>query len=240
MTLPHVIAVIHARGGSKRVPFKNIKLLAGKPLIAWCIEAALGAKSLDRVIVSTDHDDIAEAARAAGADVPFKRPAHLAEDVPSEEVTRHALEFHEQETGNALDVIVTIQPTTPFIQSEDIDACVQNLLENPDLDSAVSASEIHERPEWMCRRDDRGVIANWQGIAIKGDLGVSQTLEPLFMPNGGVYASNRSTIMELGVIKGPNCYGHIMSRTRSVDIDDPIDFLLAETVAEYLRNHPDE
>ena len=78
-----IIGVIHARGGSKRIPLKNIKLLAGRPLIAWCIEAARGARTLDRVIVSTDHDGIAEAARAVGAEVPFRRPPALAEDVPS-------------------------------------------------------------------------------------------------------------------------------------------------------------
>ncbi|MEL0105630.1 MAG: acylneuraminate cytidylyltransferase family protein [Rhodospirillaceae bacterium] len=236
----HAIAVIHARGGSKRIPLKNIKPLGGRPLIAWCIDAALKSKLLDRVIVSTDHDGITEAAREAGADVPFKRPADLAEDVPSELVTRHALEFHEQETGHTLDVIVTIQPTTPFIQPSDIDACLYALENNPSLDSAVSVAPIHERPEWMYRRDEAGIISNWTGRIIKGDLGVSQTLEPLVMPNGGVYASRRETLCTHNLIKGPHCYGHIMSRTRSVDIDDPIDLLVAETVAQYLADHPDE
>ena len=236
----HCIAVIHARGGSKRVPLKNIKPLGDKPLIAWCIEAALGAKDLDRVMVSTDHDGIAKAARAAGADVPFRRPAELAENVPSELVTQHALEFHEAEISRTVDIIVTIQPTTPFIRSTDINACLDALTMNSEFDSAVTVAPVHERPEWMYRQDDRGIISNQLGIKVKGELGVSQTLEPLFSPNGGVYATRRQTLYDHGSVKGPNCYGHVMSRTRSVDIDDPIDFLLAETVGRYLADHPED
>ncbi len=238
-TAPHRIAVIHARGGSKRLHLKNIKPLKGRPLIGWCVEAALGAKFLDRVMVSTDHDGIAEAARAAGAEVPFRRPADLAEDVPSELVTRHALDFHEAETGRTVDVIVTIQPTTPFIRSHDIDACLAALAANPSLDSAVTVGPIHERPEWMYRRDESGVITNWTGRIIKGEMGVSQTLEPLVMPNGGVYATRRATLCEHNLIEGPRCHGLVMIRTRSVDIDDTIDFMVAEVVAHYLEEHPE-
>ena len=229
-------AVIHARGGSKRVPLKNIKPLGGKPLIAWCVEAALSCRGLSRVLVSTDHDGIADAARAAGAEAPFRRPADLAEDVASELVTRHALDFHERETGEELDVVVTIQPTTPFIQGADIDACLTALETNPDFDSAMSVAPVHERPEWMFECGDGGALNHWLRSEIRGDVGVSQTLPPLYAPNGGIYATRRSTLIEQDRLIGDACFGHVMSRMRSVDIDEPIDFLIAEAVAAELMS----
>ena len=234
MHRPHTIAIIHARGGSKRVPFKNIKPLGGKPLIAWSIEAALNAKLLDRIIVSTDHEGIAAAARVAGAEVPFMRPGDIAEDVPSELVTRHAVEFHENETGKRIDIAVSIQPTTPFLEPHDIDACIQALIDRPIFESAMTVGPIHERPEWMFRRDESGLLENMCGVAISGDLGVSQTLEPLFIPNGGAYAARRETLYKYDSVAGGHCYGQAMDRTRSVDIDDPVDMLIAETIAAYL------
>lgn len=230
------IAVIHARGGSKRIPLKNIKPLGGKPLIAWCIEAALACSGLSRVLVSTDHDGIADAARTAGAEVPFRRPADLAEDVASELVTQHALDFHEAETGETLDVIVTIQPTTPFIQGSDIDACLEILATDTAFDSAISVNPIHERPEWMFERGEAGRLDNWLGSEIRGEAGISQELPPLLTPNGGIYATRRSTLIKQNKLIGEACYGHVMSRTRSVDIDEPIDFLVAEAVLSQLHS----
>src|SRR2546421_314296 len=117
---PYAVAVILARGGSRRVPLKNLKLLGGKPLVAWVVEAACRATSLARVIVSTDHDGIARVARTHGAEIPFMRPAELAEDVASELVTQHAVRVLEAQ-GARIDVVVTLQPTTPFLQPEHID-----------------------------------------------------------------------------------------------------------------------
>ena len=239
MTRPHCVAVIHARGGSKRVPLKNIAPLDGKPLIAWCIEALLAAECLDRVIVSTDHDGIAAAARDAGAEVPFRRPADISEDVASELVTQHAIRFHEDETGRKVDIAITVQPTTPFIQSRDVDGCIGLVLDNPELDSAFTVYPIHERPEWMFRRDESGRMTSFVKAKIQGDTGVSQTLEPLFHPNGGVYATRRKTLFEDGLVIGAKPGGWVMGRLQSVDIDEPVDMLIAETVAGYLAEHPD-
>jgi len=236
---PHCIAVIHARGGSKRVPLKNIAPLGGKPLVAWCVEAATGARTLDRVMVSTDHDGIAEAARAAGAEVPFRRPAEIAEDVPSEQVTRHAVLWHEADGGRTVDIVVTIQPTTPFLRAADIDACVEALIADPARDSALTVYPVHERPEWMFRRDADGGLGSYRGRAIAGADGVSQTLEALYHPNGGAYATRRALLFDEDRLIGDRPYGHVMSRTRSVDIDEPVDLLIAEGVARYLAEHPD-
>lgn len=110
-----VLGVIHARGGSKRIPLKNIKILNGKPLIAYIISAALKAKTIDRLIVSTDHPDIIRISKEYGAEVPFIRPKDISEDVPSELVTQHAVNFIEQEEGRQIEIAVTFQPTTPFL-----------------------------------------------------------------------------------------------------------------------------
>jgi CMP-N-acetylneuraminic acid synthetase len=234
----HSVAIIHARGGSKRIPFKNLKPLAGKPLIAWCIEAAKGSR-LDRVIVSTDHPGIADAARAAGADVPFVRPAEISEDVPSELVTQHGIRFHEQETGRQVDICVTIQPTTPFLRASDVDGCLDLLEKNPDFDSAITVGPVQHPPEWMYRRASNGAISSYRQILIQGEMGVSQKLEPLFCPNGGFYATRRRALFDKSLIIGERPAGFVMSRLRSVDIDDPIDFLLAEVVAAELAKNPD-
>ena len=240
MSRPHCIAVIHARGGSRRLPLKNIADLGGRPLVAWCIEAALQAECLDRVIVSTDHDGIAAAARAAGAEVPFRRPAELAEDVPSELVTRHAVAFHEDESGRTVDIAVTIQPTTPFLRGADIDGCIGLLVRHPDRDSAFTMVPVHERPEWMYRADGDGVLTPYTGTRVSGEAGVSQNLEPLHHANGGAYATRRETLFSHDSVVGLRPAGWPMSRMRSVDIDDAVDLMIAEAVARHLAEHPEQ
>jgi CMP-N,N'-diacetyllegionaminic acid synthase len=229
-----VLGVIHARGGSKRIPLKNIKPLAGRPLISYMVEAAMESRLLDRLIVSTDHPEIARIAREYGAEVPFMRPADLAEDVASELVTQHAVRFVEAQ-GYPVRIVLTMQPTTPFCTAEDIDACIAKMLES-DLDTVFTACEVHERPEWMYRREDASEdrVVPFTGRLVKGDAGISQKLPKLFIPNGAVWATRRSVLMEHGLITGPRAGIVVMSRERSVDIDEPIDFITAEVMANEL------
>jgi CMP-N-acetylneuraminic acid synthetase len=234
----HSVAIVHARGGSRRIPLKNLKELGGRPLLAWCIEAARASR-LDRVIVSTDHDGIAEAAIKAGADVPFRRPAEISEDVPSELVTQHGIRMHEEETGRRVDLCVTIQPTTPFMRASDIDATLALLEGNAAFDSAITVGPVEHRPEWMYRRGGDGALQSYKGILIQGETGVSQSLEPLYHPNGAFYATRRATLFDDNLIIGKNPAGWVMSRLRSVDIDEPIDLLVAEVVARELARNPD-
>jgi CMP-N-acetylneuraminic acid synthetase len=226
-----ILGVIHARGGSKRIPLKNIKPLAGQPLIAYMVEAAMECRLLDRLIVSTDHPEIARLAREYGAEVPFMRPADLAEDVASELVTQHAVRFVEAE-GYPVRIVLTMQPTTPFCTAEDIDACITKMLDS-DLDTVFTACPVHERPEWMYRMEgDRAVP--YTGRLVQGDAGISQKLPALYIPNGAVWATRRDVLMKRGLITGPNSGLVVMSRERSVDIDDPVDFVTAEAVANEL------
>ncbi len=226
-----ILGVIHARGGSKRIPLKNIKPLAGQPLIAYMVEAAMECRLLDRLIVSTDHPEIARLAREYGAEVPFIRPADLAEDVASELVTQQAVRFVEAE-GYPVRIVLTMQPTTPFCTAEDIDACIAKMLDS-DLDTVFTACPVHERPEWMYRMEgDRAVP--YTGRLVRGDAGISQKLPALYIPNGAVWATRRDVLMKRGLITGPNSGLVVMSRERSVDIDDPVDFVTAEAIAHEL------
>jgi CMP-N-acetylneuraminic acid synthetase len=229
-----VLGVIHARGGSKRIPLKNIKLLAGRPLISYMVEAAMESRLLDRLIVSTDHPEIARIARDYGAEVPFMRPNDLAEDVASELVTQHAVRFVEGE-GYAVRIVLTMQPTTPFCAADDIDACIQRMLDS-DLDTVFTGCEVHERPEWMYRRDESSDdrVVPFTGRLVQGDAGISQKLPKLFIPNGAVWATRRAVLMEQGLITGPRAGIVVMSRERSVDIDEPVDFITAEAIANEL------
>ena len=226
----NVVAIIHARGGSKRIPLKNIRPLAGKPLISYVIEAALNAKTVNRVIVSTDHPDIITIAKGCGAEVPFVRPADISEDVPSELVTQHAVRYLEEIENYPVEIAVTMQPTTPFCVPGDVDSCVELIL-NSDADSAVTACQIHERPESMFYLGKDSYAVNFLGNTMTGDIGVSQALPKLYTPNGGVYATRRKSLFDQNSLYGKKVKLHIVPRERSVDIDEPIDFAIAEFLA---------
>jgi CMP-N,N'-diacetyllegionaminic acid synthase len=234
---PYAVGIIHARGGSKRVPLKNLKSLGGKPLIAWVVEAACRAARLSRVIVSTDHDDIARLAVQYGAEVPFRRPADLAEDVPSELVTQHAVRALEV-GGPRIDIPVTLQPTTPFLQPSHIDACVALVVETG-ADSAFTVAPVRERPEWMLWVAPDGRAEPYTGRWWQGEEGVSQSLPRLFSPNGGAYATRRDVLMERHTIIGSNSRVVEMSLDQSVDIDEAIDFAIAEAILSGQSTGPD-
>lgn len=229
-----IVGVIHARGGSKRIPLKNIKPLNGIPLIGYIIKAALQSTLLDRVIVSTDHPEIVRLSKEFGADVPFVRPPEISEDVASELVTQHAVKFVEDETGHKIDIAVTMQPTTPFCRAEDIDACIRLLLEDTELQSSITAKKIHDRPEWMFRINGNRATLFLEG-ELKGDRGISQMLPPLCMANGAVFATKRDFLFGENQIFSNPIGIHIMPDERSIDIDEPVDFAMAEFFARQME-----
>jgi len=225
--LRRVLAVIPARSGSKRIKNKNIRLLAGKPLICHAISAALGSKYVDKVMVTTDGSEIATAAKKCGAEVPFIRPTKLASDsAKSFDVVYHAVKFYE-EKREIFDIIVLIQPTTPLVASEDVDAAVEKLVETR-TNSCVTVCQVGERPEWM--------FSIQEGLAISHDQNFdenkrTQDLEPLYRINGGVYAVKKTTIFEQKTLFDfKNMSAVIMPRERSVDIDEEMDFAIAEVL----------
>ena len=224
----NIVGIIHARGGSKRIPLKNIKMLGKHPLIAYMIKAAKQSRHLRRVIVSTDHFEISNISSRYGAEVPFIRPAHLAEDCPSEWVTRHGVEFIENQEGKKIDIVVTMQPTTPFCKGSDIDKCIEMLQNDINLQSVFSGKKVAERPEWMFRVEENNRAKLLIEGEMTGERGIFQSLSELVIPNGAVYATRRNTLFEEGVLISKKTGVSIMSHERSVDIDEPIDFLFAE------------
>lgn len=226
----NIIAVIPARGGSQRIPLKNIKILAGKPLIVYIITAARKAMMINRVIVSSDHPEIIKTAQQYGAEAPFVRPPEISGNVPAELVTQHAVKYLEDEERYPVDIVVTLQPTTPFCRPEDIDQCVRTLIDS-DVDAVISACEVRQRPEWMFYLDKNAYAQTFLGKGIRGERGVSQALPKLFSPNGGVYAIRRDALFQHNSLFGQKTKLVEMPFLRSIDIDEPIDFEFAEFIA---------
>lgn len=224
-----IVGVIPARGGSVGVPLKNIRELCGKPLIYYVVKAALASKYLRRVIVSTDHEEIARISREYGAEVPFRRPADISEDVPTEFVIQHAVKFIEKEEGKKTDIVVTLQTTTPLLNNKDIDATIEKLV-NEGLDSVITVKEVEEYPAWMVKVNDKGLIEPFPGQDLLGEITVRQNLEKLYIPNGGVYVTKRDVLMKEDRIIGKKCGAIVMPLERSVDIDTVLDFKIIETI----------
>ncbi|MDD1654581.1 MAG: hypothetical protein LUO91_02590, partial [Methanomicrobiales archaeon] len=162
-----------------------------------------------------------------GAEVPFVRPPEISEDVASELVTQHAVTYLEEQEGYPIGIAVTVQPSTPFCSSADIDGCVRLLLES-DADSAWSGREVQDRPEWMYSIDKKGYGRSLLGTDMTGDVGVSQTLPRFYVPNGGIYATRRSVLFDQNSIFGRVSRIWVMPRLTSMDIDDPIDLEFAD------------
>lgn len=214
------LGLIPARGGSKGIPRKNIRALAGKPLIAWTIEAALRSKRLARVVVSTDDHEIAETARRYGADVPFMRPAELSQDsTPGLPPVLHALDQLPEH-----DSVLLLQPTSPLRTADDIDACLR-LAEETDAQSVVSVSEPESHPYWTYRLTaDRHLAPLYEASAI----GRRQDLPPAYALNGALYLADASWLRASRQLVDRDTIGYIMPRERAIDIDTLEDWELAE------------
>ena len=221
-----ILCIIPARGGSKRLPGKNIKPFLGKPLIAYAIDAAKASKYVDRVLVSTDDNAIAAVANQFGADVPFNRPVELASDTATTlSVLQHAIEFVEQRAVS-FEIIVLIQPTVPGVQTKDIDGVIEKLIQSG-TNSCITVSEVSEPPQWMYRLEEDGRITPY----IDAPLARSQDLQMLYRINGAVYATLRETLIKGGkIIDNESCAAVVMPRERSVDIDTQTDFTIAEAL----------
>jgi CMP-N-acetylneuraminic acid synthetase len=175
----NVLALIPARGGSKGIPRKNIQLLAGKPLIGWTIDAAKQASCINRIVVTTEDDEIAGVARELGADVPFMRPAELAADeTPGIAPVLHAIEQLPE-----FDWVLLLQPTSPLRTHADIEA-IWYLCRDRGASSAVSVTEVAKHPSWVYTRDDRGRIQTF--IAGRPDVTRRQDLPAAYALNGAL------------------------------------------------------
>ena len=225
------IAVIPARAGSKRLPGKNVKNLAGKPLIQWTIEAASAASRIDKIIVSTDCHDVILLASKFGRYAPFVRPAELSGDeANSSDVAIHAIRYM-KEIGESFDYIVFLQPTSPLRTSKHIDEALEFCMKNK-YDSCVSVCEVEHSPLWSAKLDLKKGSLNFLGT--KDDLGSrSQDLPSFYRINGAIYVTSVKSLLSKGRLFDIDCcYPYIMDQNSSVDIDTDLDFLIASAVIE--------
>lgn len=227
-----VLAVITARGGSKRLPGKNIRPFGGKPLLAWTVEAARASKSIDRLIISSDDAAILDVARQAGCEVPFVRPAELAGDhASSVDVAVHAVTALEAR----YDWLVLLQPTSPLRLGSDIDACLELALSRG-APACVSLTEPEKSPYVMFRLDEEARIApvlSLEGVNLQHAR--SQDFPKVYEINGAVFAVRTDYFLENRTFFDERCLGWIMPRTRSVNIDTWLDF----RIGEMLLQNPD-
>ena len=230
-----VLGVITARGGSKGIKNKNLVDLGGKSLIAYAIEAAQKSKTVNRIIVSTDDGLINEVALSYGAEVPFKRPADISEDVPTEDVVLHAVEWLEIVEGYLPDIVVCLEPPVPFRKAEHIDQCVTAILADNTIDSAITVTNIRGmRPEWMVRVKD-GLIEPYTDYFKKyGEALIkcqaSQKFEPLFKTTGVVFSCRTTTLKKYKSMVGVKCAAVEVGNDVTFDLDYPEDFEICEFI----------
>ncbi|MFZ1790755.1 MAG: acylneuraminate cytidylyltransferase family protein [Saprospiraceae bacterium] len=221
------MAIIPARGGSKRLPHKNKKKLAGKELVRYAIEAAMGAKKITSIVVSSDDHDILEIAAEYPSIITVKRPEEISGDhAPAITYILHALEYMETKFIFNYDIIVIVQPSSPFTLGEDIDQTISLLEENKDADSSVSVMKLnHAIHPVKMKTMVRNVLIPYLEDE-KGRM-TSDELPELYVRNGSVYASRIRTIKDNQII-GEKCLAYVMPNERSIDINEMIDFEFAK------------
>lgn len=224
-----ILAIIPARGGSKRLPRKNIMPLFEKPLIAWSIEAAKKSKYVDNVILSSDSQEIIEVARAFGANTPFVRPKELAaDDTRSIDVVIHALDFYKEEN---YDCVILLQPTSPLRDENDIDGAIEQFFEKG-ATSVIGVCEVEHSPLWSNTLDETLSMDSF--LDDKYNNSRSQDLPTYYRINGAFYMSKVSSVLknETFFVK-KDIYAYMMSQEHSVDIDTFLDFITAESILKH-------
>jgi N-acylneuraminate cytidylyltransferase len=221
------VAFIFARGGSKGLPGKNIRYLAGKPLIGWAIEQASAVARIDRVIVSTDSEEIAEVARTHGAEVPFIRPTELAQDnTPEWLVWRHALNYLKESTGSYPEALVSVPATAPLRAVEDLEHCLDEY-EKGGADVVITVTDAHRSPYFnMVKAEGDGCV----GLVIPpvGSVFRRQDAPVVFDVTTVAYVVRPEFVMTRnGIFEGLVRHVHVPLE-RALDIDTPLDFRIAE------------
>ena len=224
-----VLAVIPARGGSKGLPGKNIMMLAGKPLIAWTIITAKQSKYIDRLVLSSEDDRIIEVAKDWGCEVPFKRPVDLArDDTLGIEPALHALRLIP-----GFDFVLLLQPTSPLRIVDDIDNVIEACI-LADADACVSVTEASKNPFWMYYLSQGNKLKPVMGN--KNLVDNRQQLPKAYLLNGAIYLAKTNWLIKSKSFLCEETIAYKMPRDRSIDIDDKLDFLMAEALIG-LPNH---
>jgi len=224
-----VLALIPARGGSKGIPKKNIKLLGGKPLIAWSINAAKKSKYVDRVVVSTDSQEIADVAQKAGGQVPFLRPTDIAQDLtPDTPVFEHALAWLKEHDNFIPEFIVHLRPTGPLRTAEEIDEAIEMLEADPDADSVRSVEEPSKPPFKMWEPEGKYIKPFVEIHGMKDFHTMPRQMLPkIYQTTADIGIMRRRTVMEKKSVIGGCVIPYFLKRP-TIDIDHQIDFEIAE------------
>lgn len=228
-----ILALIPARGGSKRVKNKNIRLLEGKPLIAYTIEAAKQSKCINRIIVSTDSKRIAKVAREYGAEAPFLRPSEIATPESTEfEFHLHALKWLKENEGYEPNLIVNLYPTSPFRKVSTIDKAIEKMLSHPEADSLRTVKRCSEHPYKMWTSSEK-YLSPFVSSKNSNIHTLSYHLLPeVYIQNASIYITRPRVIYKYKSTIGKKVMGFIMPEDESFDINTPRDFLIAELMVK--------
>ena len=225
-----VLAIVPARGGSKGVPRKNLRMAGGKPLLAWTVETARRSRYVDRLIVSSEDAEIIATARELGCDVPFVRPADLArDDTPGIDPVLHALA-----TLPPFDWVVLLQPTSPLRSAQDIDGCIEACALHG-ANACVSVSRADQSPYWMFSMESDNRLRPLLPDRQLPDR--RQDLPPVYLLNGAVYVARRAWLMEVRSFITEETRGYAMPGKRSIDIDTEQDLKLFELIVQQESEH---
>ncbi|MBN2503065.1 MAG: acylneuraminate cytidylyltransferase family protein [Anaerolineales bacterium] len=230
MMTPKVLAIITARGGSKRIPGKNLLQLGGKSLVELAVQSGQQSKLVSRIVLSTDDEQIAAAGRTAGAELPFMRPPGLASDIASSwDVVRHAVKWYEDNQGWTADIAVLLQPSSPFRRAEHIDGTIQALLSS-DASAALSVRQADLPLTWMYHLAADGALTSIGKMLDSTEASVST--QKLYQPCGAVYAIRRETLFQMRHFADVPVVGYVMERIAAWDIDEWWEFKVAELLWE--------
>ena len=223
----NVIGIITARSGSKGVPHKNIRILGKVPLLGWLVQSATKSMKIDELILSTDSEEYFNKAKPFNKNIIFhKRSIELSEDVPSELVILDVLKKFEKLFDDD-SIVVLLQPTTPFITSDDIDTCIEKLQQNSDFNTCITVKRVSEYPEWMIIPND----VDEKVCKVSPDESIRQNLQQRWIPNGGAYVVRKKFLEKTkSIIDNNAILIHEMSKIRSMDIDEEEDFQICEAI----------
>ncbi|MEY4316914.1 MAG: hypothetical protein RI902_722 [Pseudomonadota bacterium] len=231
-----VIAIIPARGGSKGLPGKNIKELCGKPLIAWSIEAGLGSKYIDEVMVTTDSEEIARISRDFGATVPFIRPAELASDTATSfDTLKHAIDYYQNERDESFEYVVLLEPTSPLRDKNDIDKSIEQLTTEQDAMAIVGICKTEsQNPAFLVKKDNRGFIVGYEDKEMKGLR--RQDIKDVYFFEGSVYVSQIDTLLREKSFYHEHTIGYVVPKWKSFEIDDIDDFIMVGALLNFRKS----
>lgn len=230
----NILGLILARGGSKGIPNKNIKLLNGKPLIAYTIEQALKSKFINRIVVSTDDYKIADISKKYGAEIPCIRPKELSGDnSPSIDSVTHMISFLKENKNYSADYVCLLQCTSPLKTTEDIDGTIKKILDTK-MDGSVSVCEAEVNPYWTnVFNNDKLEYFIKEGKNILR----RQDLPKIYRLNGAIYVVKTDILLKNKTLEPENSTGYVMSSRNSIDIDDLMDFELAQLLIKERENY---